>query len=76
MAYVFGRRKDDVFLELKELLEPFNIKKYYTDNWGAYSKNIDKEKHVIGKTNTQTIERKNRNFSFRPKTLNLGVLRR
>ena len=31
LAYVFGRRKDEVFLNLKELLEPFGIKRYYTD---------------------------------------------
>ncbi len=30
LAYVFGRRKDDVFKELKALLEPFNISCYYT----------------------------------------------
>ena len=36
VAFVFGRRKDEVFLKLKKLLEPFNIGKYYTDNWGAY----------------------------------------
>ena len=33
LAYVFGRRKDDVFLKLKTLLEPFGITKYYTDGW-------------------------------------------
>ena len=49
VAFVFGKRKDEVFLELKKLLEPFNIKKYYTDNWGSYSKNLDKDKHEIGK---------------------------
>ena len=32
LAYVFGRRKDKVFLELKKLLEPFGIKKYCTDD--------------------------------------------
>jgi insertion element IS1 protein InsB len=31
LAYVFGRRKDKVFLKLKALLEPFGIKRYYTD---------------------------------------------
>jgi insertion element IS1 protein InsB len=31
LAYVLGRRKDDVFLELKKLLEPFGITRYYTD---------------------------------------------
>ena len=31
LAYVLGRRKDEVFLKLKGLLEPFGITKYYTD---------------------------------------------
>lgn len=35
LAYVFGRRQDEVFLKLKALLEPFGITKYYTDYWGA-----------------------------------------
>ena len=35
LAYVFGRRKDNVFLQLKELLEPLRIKRYCTDGWGA-----------------------------------------
>jgi len=33
---VFGRRKDEVFLQLKALLEPFGISRFYTDGWGAY----------------------------------------
>ena len=41
---------------------PFNISRYYTDDWGAYERHIDPEKHEIGKTNTQKIERKNLNF--------------
>ncbi len=35
LAYVFGRRKDEVFLELKKLLEPFGIKHYCIDGLGA-----------------------------------------
>ena len=31
LAYVFGRRKDEVFLSLKALLEPFGLKWYYLD---------------------------------------------
>jgi insertion element IS1 protein InsB len=31
LAYVFGRRKDRVFLQLQSLLEPFGITRYYTD---------------------------------------------
>ena len=52
LAYVFGSRKDEVFIELKSLLEPFGIKKFYTDDWGAYRRHIDFDKHIIGKDNT------------------------
>jgi insertion element IS1 protein InsB len=41
LAYVFGRRQDDVFLKLKELLNPFGSTTYYTDGWGAYERPID-----------------------------------
>ncbi len=62
LAYVFGRRKDIIFKQLKALLEPFGIKRFYTDGWGAYERNIEKEKHEVGKRNTQKIERKNLNL--------------
>ncbi len=35
LAYIFGRRQDTVFLQLKELLEPFGITRFYTEGWGA-----------------------------------------
>ena len=38
LAYVFGRRKDAVFLKLQQLLEPFGITTFYTDGWGAYER--------------------------------------
>ena len=44
LAYVFGRRKDAVFLKLQQLLEPFGITKFYTDGWGAYERHIDAKK--------------------------------
>ena len=62
LAYIFGRRKDEVFQQLKQLLEPFGISRYYTDDWGAYERHLDAEKHEVGKRNTQKIERKNLNF--------------
>ena len=40
----------------------FNIKRFYTDDRGAYERYPDGEKHQIGKRNTQKIERKNLNF--------------
>ncbi len=62
LAYVFGKRRDKVFKKLKALLEPFGIQRFYTDDWGAYERHLDEDKHEIGKRNTQKIERKNLNF--------------
>ena len=62
LAYVFGKRKDEVFKELKSLLRPFCITRDYTDDWGAYERHLDSDKHEVGKRNTQKIERKNLNF--------------
>ena len=39
-----------------------NISRYYTDDWGAYERHLDAEKHEVGKRNTQTMERKNLNL--------------
>ena len=58
LAYVFGRRKDEVFLRLKALLEPFGITRFYTDYWGAYTRHLDPDVHSPGKRNTQKIERR------------------
>lgn len=69
LAYTFGKKKDYVFLRLKKLLKHFNVEMNYTDNWGSYRKYIDKNKHEIGKANTQKIERKNLNLRTRIKRL-------
>src|SRR5919201_1721069 len=61
LAYVFGRRKDEVFLQLQELLAPFHITRFYTDHWGAYERHIDPAQHTIGKAHTQKIESKHIN---------------
>ena len=68
-AYVFGRRKDTVFLERQALLEPFGITRFYTDGWGAYERHIDPEQHTVGKENTQKIESKHINLRTRIKRL-------
>ncbi len=49
LAYVFGEHKDDVFLQLKAMLEPFGITRFYTDGWGAYERNLELDLHVVGK---------------------------
>ncbi len=69
LAYVFGRRQDEVFLKLKALLEPFGITRYYTDYWGAYTRHIDADKHQPSKCNTQKIERKHLTLRTRIKRL-------
>jgi insertion element IS1 protein InsB len=69
LAYVFGSRKDKVFEQLKALLEPFGIKHYYSDDWGAYERNIPAEQHTISKSNTQKIERKHLTLRTRIKRL-------
>jgi len=69
LAYVFGGRKDEVFLELKKLLLPFGIKKYCTDGWGAYERHIPPEQHEVGNRKTQRIERKHLRLRTRIKRL-------
>ena len=69
LAYVLGNHKDRVFIKLKALLEPFGITRFYTDGWGAYGRHLPSDKHVIGKRNTQKIERKHLTLRTRIKRL-------
>ena len=69
LAYVFGRRQDEVFLKLKALLEPFGITRYYTDGWGAYERHLEPDQHTVGKDNTQKIESKHIHLRTRIKRL-------
>ena len=69
LAYTFGKRKDEVFKELKALLEPFGITMFYSDDWGSYERNLNPENHTISKKNTQIIERKNLTLRRRIKRL-------
>lgn len=74
LAYTFGQRKDEVFLQLKKLLEPFGIKNYYTDGWGAYERHLPTEKHKVGKKKTQRIERKHLRLRTRIKRLTRNTI--
>ena len=69
LAYVFGRREDQAFLKLKALLEPFGIRRFYTDGWGAYQRHLDPTQHVVGKRRTQQLERKHLTLRTRIKRL-------
>ena len=63
LAYELGRKK------LLEHLEEFKRKVFFTDDWGAYERLLPESKHIIGKANTQGIERENLNFRTRIKCL-------
>jgi insertion element IS1 protein InsB len=76
LAYVCGRRQDEVFLQLKALLEPFGIKRYDTDYWGAYTRHLDPDEHQPGKRNTQQIERKHLTLRTRIKRLTRKTISR
>ena len=69
LAYVLAPHEDVAFLELKVLLKPFGITKFFTDGWGAYQRQMEEQAHVIGKSNTQKIERKHLTLRTRIKRL-------
>lgn len=69
LAYVLGDHSDNMFLKLKQVLEPFGISKFYTDGWGAYQRKLAPDQHQIGKANTQKIERKHLTLRTRIKRL-------
>jgi insertion element IS1 protein InsB len=69
LADVFGRRQDEVLLQLKALLQPFGITRFFTDHWGAYARHLATGAHVPGKRNTQQIERKHLTLRIRIKRL-------
>jgi len=69
LAYVFGRRQDEVFMKLKALLEPFGITRDSTDYWGAYERHLDPDVYSPGKRNPQQIERKHLTLRTRLKRL-------
>lgn len=69
LAYVFGDRTDAAFLKLKELLKPFGITRFLTDDWGSYERHLPLDRHVVGKRHTQKIERKHLTLRTRIKRL-------
>ena len=69
VAYTFGRRADRALVKLKALLEPFGIRRFYTDGWGAYRRQLDPQLHVVGKQRTQQLERKHLTLRTRIKRL-------
>jgi insertion element IS1 protein InsB len=69
LAYVFGSHTDTVCLQLKQLLAPLGISRFYTDDGGTYQRHLTSEQHALGKDNTQKIERKHLTLRTRIKRL-------
>ncbi|WP_416431168.1 IS1 family transposase [Piscirickettsia salmonis] len=69
LAYYFGRRKNEALIALKSKLSSFNIRYYYTDDWGSYHCVLPEDSHFIGKKNTQAIECKHVTLRIRIKRL-------
>ena len=65
-----GKRTDEDLQVLLNQMQHIPISKYYTDDWGAYSRLLEKHKHIVGKDQTWKIERKNLNFRTHIKRLN------
>lgn len=69
LAYVLGSRQDEVFLKLKRLLEPFGIRKFYTDGLKTYERHLFPESCQVCKYKMQRIERKHLSLRTRIKRL-------
>jgi len=70
LAWHNGGRTDADFRQLLGHLKNIPIDFYYSDDWGAYSRNLSESTHHIGKDETWKIERKNLNFRIHLKRLN------
>lgn len=69
IAYTFGQRTDASLKKLLTLLKGFDIRFWFTDDWGSYKRLLPPEKHIVSKKFTQMIERRNLNLRTRIKRL-------
>ncbi len=68
-VYALGSRQNSVLAMLLEKLKDVSFRLYCTDDWEAYKRLLPKEKHLITKKYTQSIEWQNLNFRTRIKRL-------
>ena len=69
LAYVVGTRKEATFRELRALLAPFSITRYYTDKAGVYQRHFPPAQHTVGELLMQKIKRKHLTLRTRLKRL-------
>ena len=69
LAYTFGTREHKYLDELLSLLEPFSIGTVYADHNYEYQEKLPLDTLVLGKKNTQKIERDHLTLRTRIKRL-------
>lgn len=62
IAWVLGNRNISTVQKLYNKVKHLKECIFYTDNWKAFSKVLPKNRHVIGKAHTYTIEQDNSNI--------------
>ncbi|HBW24132.1 MAG: hypothetical protein A2X70_00075 [Alphaproteobacteria bacterium GWC2_42_16] len=61
VAWVIGGRDTATFKRLYDKVKHLENCIFYTDDWDAFSKVLPKDRHIIGKAHTITIEQDNSN---------------
>jgi insertion element IS1 protein InsB len=61
IAWLLGKRDAKTFARLYDKVAHLKNCTFYTDDWDAFAKILPKERHIIGKEHTVTIERDNSN---------------
>ena len=61
IAWVLGGRDAATFQRLYDKVKHLEDCLFYTDNWGAFTQILPKERPIIGKAHTHAIERDNSN---------------
>lgn len=69
LACTLGPRTDATCRKLLALLTPLNIGMLTTDEWGSYTRELPKDKHLTDNILTQRIERNNLTLRTRIKRL-------
>ena len=61
MAWVLGNRDTATFRRLYEKVKHLKNCKFYTDDWKVFKKVLPKNRHIVGKQHTYSIEQDNSN---------------
>lgn len=69
LAFHIGKRNDSACKALVKKLSHLQIDSFRTDDWKSYKKHLPPDKHIISKTKTTHIERRNRDFRTHIKQL-------